>query len=348
MKAMRLHKVNQFTLDEVKKPKPQGKEILIKIEACGICGSDIPRVYELGTKVYPVTLGHEFSGTVCEVGNKENEILIGRKTAVFPIIPCMKCENCQIGNYAECDNYQYLGSRNDGGFAEYCLIPSKWHLVLSTNPKLPVEDLSLVEPATVAQHSMRKAGVTAGEKIIIIGAGPIGIMAARWAKIFGASEVAMLEIDDVKTSFAKKCGLDVYDVKDPDCISKILKCFSRIDVVIEGTGTSSGINTAIQLCRTFGKIVLMGNPHRDTMINLQNHSLILRKELTLIGMWNSYYAELPFNEWKYTVQQIDCGKLKVDDLITHRVSLNNLKQFFDQIYNKEVTICKAIYFAGNK
>ncbi|WP_231036461.1 galactitol-1-phosphate 5-dehydrogenase [Pectinatus sottacetonis] len=343
---MRLHKIDRFTLDEVEKPKPQGNEILIRVEACGICGSDIPRVYELGTRVYPVTLGHEFSGVVCEVGNNDDKMLIGKKAAVFPIIPCMKCKSCQTGNYAECENYQYLGSRNDGGFAEYCLIPNKWHLVLSNDPEVSTDDLSLVEPATVAQHAIRKAGLTAGEKIVIIGAGPIGIMAARWAKIFGASEVALLEIDNAKISFAKECGLAVYNINDVDYIEKIINKLERVDVVIEGTGTSSGMNTAIELCRVFGKIVLMGNPHRDTVINLNNHSLILRKELNLIGIWNSYYAELPFNEWKYTVRQMDLGKLKVHDLITHRVSLDNLKQLFDKIYGKKIMICKAIYSAS--
>ncbi|WP_196596186.1 galactitol-1-phosphate 5-dehydrogenase [Pectinatus frisingensis] len=347
MKAMRLHKINQFTLDEVEKPRPQGNEILLKVQACGICGSDIPRVYELGTRVYPVTLGHEFAGTVCEVGSDKNAGLIGRKAAVFPIIPCMKCESCQTGNYAECDNYQYLGSRNDGGFAEYCLIPSKWHLVLSSNQQMPVENLSLVEPATVAQHALRKAKLTAGENIVIIGAGPIGIMTARWAKLFGASKIALLEIDDVKLAFAKERSIDVYDTKDEACLSNVLKQFGRVDTVIEGTGTSSGVNMAVQLCRAFGRVVLMGNPHRNTKLDLQNHSLILRKELELLGMWNSYYAELPFNEWKYTVQQIDCGDLEVNDLITHRAQLSKLKQLFDQIHNKEITICKAIYFAGD-
>lgn len=346
MKAMRLHNVNQFTLDEIDKPVPRGEEILLKIEACGICGSDIPRVYELGTKVYPVTLGHEFAGTVCEVGDKSNRALIGRRAAVFPIIPCMKCENCQTGNYAECTNYQYLGSRNDGGFAEYCLIPSQWHLLFSENPEVPIENLSLVEPATVAQHAMRNAKLVAGEKIVIIGAGPIGIMAARWAEIFGAAKVVLLEIDKTKIAFAQKCGMDVMNVKDPACIDNVLEKLSRVDIVIEGTGTSSGLNMAIQLCRTFGRIVLMGNPHRDTTITLTNHSLILRKELKLIGMWNSYYAEQPFNEWRYTVEQIDSGKLEVGDLITHKVSLKALKELFDQIYNKQITICKAIYFSG--
>lgn len=343
MKAMRLHKVGEFTLDEVNKPIPKGNEILVKVNACGICGSDIPRVYELGTRVYPVTLGHEFAGTICDVGNNEDKNLIGKIAAIFPIIPCKECLNCQTGNYAQCVNYQYLGSRNDGGFSEYCLVPSKWHLIFSDNSKVDVEDLSLVEPATVAQHAMRKSKLSAGENVVIIGAGPIGILVARWAKIFGANNVVLMEIDDWKINFARNLGLTVYDVKQNNCIETVKKDLEDIHVVIEGTGTSSGINNAVYLVRAFGRIVMMGNPHRDTTLALQNHSLILRKEIELVGMWNSYYVDYPFNEWKFTVKAIDDGILKVNDLITYRSSLDNLKDTFDKIYYREINICKAIY-----
>ena len=154
MKAMRLHAVNDFRLDEIEKPVPRGEEILVKIGACGICGSDIPRVFELGTRVYPVALGHEFSGTVVEVGDEKNRDLIGKRAAVFPLIPCRQCPPCKIGSYCQCENYDYLGSRSNGGFAEYCLVPSRWHLVFSENPDVDLEELCMVEPICVAQHAI--------------------------------------------------------------------------------------------------------------------------------------------------------------------------------------------------
>nr|WP_288231443.1 alcohol dehydrogenase catalytic domain-containing protein [uncultured Anaerostipes sp.] len=139
MKAMRLHEIDRFTLDEVEKPKPSGREILVRVEACGICGSDIPRVYELGTKVYPVTLGHEYSGTVVSVGDEQDTDLIGKTGAIYPVVPCMKCQSCRIGQYAQCSNYKNLGSRTDGGFAQYCLLPSADHLVFPKNEDVPAE-----------------------------------------------------------------------------------------------------------------------------------------------------------------------------------------------------------------
>lgn len=347
MKAMRLHAINEFTLDEVPKPVPKGDEVLVKVAACGICGSDIPRVYELGTRVFPVTIGHEFSGTICEVGDESNRDLVGKTAAVFPLIPCRKCDSCQTGNYAQCSNYNYLGSRSDGGFAEYCLVPSKWHLVFSNNPSTSKEDLALVEPATVAQHALRRGGVAAGDTVVILGAGPIGIMAARWAGIFGAKQVILVDIADIKVEFAKQRGFTVINSAKEDCpqIIKDMTDGRGADVVIEGTGSSGGINTAVECVRAFGHIAMLGNPHQDTTIKLANHSNILRKEITVSGVWNSYYLNVPVNEWKFTVENIDSGKLKVSDLITHKSDLQNLKKLFDQIYTHEITICKAIYSA---
>lgn len=344
MKAIRLHYINDLRLEEVEKPVPKGDEILVKVEACGICGSDIPRVFELGTKVYPVTLGHEYSGTVVEVGNKEDRGLVGRMAAIYPVVPCGECPSCKIGQYAQCSNYRNLGSRSDGGFAEYCLLPSKWHLVLSNNPETSGEDLSLVEPAAVALHAVMKGGVSGGNHVVVFGAGPIGILTARWCEMFGASAI-LVDINDEKIAFARERGLTIINSMKEDCTGKIREMTQgrMADVVIEGTGTSSGLNKGIECCRPFGMITLLGNPHKDTVIDLDSHSNILRKELRLTGVWNNYYNDLPFNEWSYAVEMIDAGRLKVSDLITHRSDMDHLPELFEDIYTRKVTICKAIY-----
>ncbi|MEK0286020.1 galactitol-1-phosphate 5-dehydrogenase [Caldifermentibacillus hisashii] len=350
MKAARLHEIGNFTCDEIEKPTPTGDELLIKISACGICGSDIPRVFELGTskKIYPLTLGHEFSGTVVEVGDSKNDYLLGKTGAVFPLIPCGKCDFCITGNYAQCSDYDYLGSRSDGGFAEYCLIPSKWHLIFSNNPSTTGESLAMVEPATVAQHAIRKSKLKAGETVVIIGAGPIGIIAARWAEIFGAQNVVLIDINDEKVLFARERGFTVINSKNEDCVSFVKKLTDGkgAEVVIEGTGSSDGLNNAINIVRTFGRITLLGNPNKDTLIKLKNHSSLLRKEITLKGVWNSYYSNLSVNEWRYTVDMLDKERLFVSDLITHKSNLEKLPELFSKIYNHDITICKALYVNG--
>lgn len=348
MKVMRLHAINDFRLEEIETPVPKGDEILVRIGACGICGSDIPRVYQLGTRVYPVVIGHEFSGTVCAVGNPKDEALIGKKAAIFPLIPCLECEPCEIGQFCQCENYDYLGSRSNGGFAEYCLLPSRWHLVLAQDENIDLEALSMCEPACVAQHALRRGNVTAGQTIAILGAGPIGIMTARWASLFGASQIILTDIDEAKQKFAQERGFTVINSRKENLKERIdvITNGRGVDVVIEGTGCSAGINDVIQIVRVGGTIVWLGNPHADTTIQLNVHSLLLRKELEMHGVWNSFYAQTPINEWEYTVQMIEEGKLEVSDLITHRAGLKDLKQLFDDIHNHSVTICKALYSAA--
>ncbi|MEA5012450.1 MAG: galactitol-1-phosphate 5-dehydrogenase [Angelakisella sp.] len=346
MKAAVLHKIGDFRTIDVKIPKPRGEELLIRIGACGICGSDIPRIFKLGTsrQQYPLIIGHEFSGVVEAVGEEADSSFIGKRGAFFPLIPCRRCDACLTGNYAMCSDYNYLGSRCDGGFAEYCLIPSAWHLVESHNPLISLEALSLTEPATVAQHAIRKSQLPMGGNIVIFGAGPIGILAARWATIFGASNILLVDISDEKIQLAEKCGFHAVNSKKSSVAEEIKKLTrgKLADTVIEGTGAGDALNECAQCVRPLGTITLLGNPHKNTEISLTSHSMLLRKEITLTSVWNSWFSSFPVNEWEVTVNLLDQGKLVVEDLITHRVNLDNLPQLCEDIYCGRVSICKAI------
>ena len=352
MKASQLFKIGDFRTVEVDIPEPHGEQLLVRVDACGICGSDIPRIFELGTskQKYPLTIGHEFGGEIVAVGEDADPNLVGKRGAIFPCIPCRKCESCETGNYAMCLDYDYLGSRSDGGFAEYCLVPSAWHFVESRNPDLSGDALGMVEPCTVAQHAVRLSGISAGQSLLIFGAGPIGQMMARWGKIFGADPIMLVDVADDKVAFAEERG-----VKTVNCLKvNVDEEFRKLnngrpaDVVIEGTGTGAALGNAIECVKTFGTIVMMGNPHRDTTIKLHQHSLILRKELKIQGIWNSHYAQSPINEWHYTVKMMDEGRMPVEDLITHRSNLDDLPQLCSDIFTRKVSICKAMYSRNAK
>ena len=347
MKAVRLHGIGDFKTDTLDIPEILGEQLLMKVGACGICGSDIPRIYELGTsnKKYPLVLGHEFSGEIVAVGEKADNSLIGTRGAVFPIIPCGTCDSCESGDYAKCCNYDYLGSRRDGGFAEYCVIPSQWHLVRSGNPQTSFCAMAMVEPATVAQHAIRRGGITAGSIVAIFGAGPIGIMAARWCVIFGAAKVILVDVINEKVAFSQSQGQALtYNglTEDPTSLIKRQNRGRLADVVIEGTGTGAALNQAIDCVKPSGTVVMMGNPHRDTVLTLKSHSNILRKEIELKGIWNSNFSNTPINEWQYTMDMLDTGVFKTEDLITHETDLDGLPELCRQIYTQEILICKAI------
>lgn len=167
MKAHVLYGVNDLRYEEVEKPIPRNDEVLVKVEAVGVCGSDIPRIYETGAHRHPLIPGHEFAGTVCEVGVDAgkafahgnaggglNSSLIGKRVGIFPLIPCGECGPCKNKQYEMCRNYNYLGSRCDGGFAEYVKVPV-WNLI-ELPDNVSFEDASMLEPTSVAAHAMRR------------------------------------------------------------------------------------------------------------------------------------------------------------------------------------------------
>lgn len=343
-RAVRLHAIGDLRCDEMEIPVPRGEELLIRVGACGICGSDLPRVYSHGTSNgrYPLAIGHEFSGEVVAVGEKADPALIGVRGAFFPLIPCGKCDPCLTAAYAMCEDYDYLGSRRDGGFAEYCLIPSQWNLIRSTSASM--EALAMTEPACVAQHAVRRSEVRAGQFVVIYGAGPIGILAARWAKLAGAN-VLLADISDEKIAFARDKGLDAVNSIQEDMPTAVrIRNNGRLaDSAIEGTGAGSALAGCVQCVKARGTIALLGNPAGDTRIPQKIHSTILRKELNIQGVWNSSRSPYPIDEWAYTVRMMDENKLLVEDLITDRFSLEELPGVMEGIHNGERKSIKAMY-----
>ena len=343
MKAARLHTIGDLRCDEVEIPVPHGEELLVRVGACGICGSDLPRVFEHGSSngKYPLAIGHEFAGEVVQVGEQADPALVGVRAAIFPLIPCRKCDPCVTGNYAMCEDYDYLGSRRDGGFAEYCLIPSAWHLIPSE--KASMEELSMTEPACVAQHAVRRANVQAGQTVVIFGAGPIGILAARWVKIFGAEPI-LVDISPEKVAFAREKGFRVVNSREENVIEAVKKYNGGrlADAAIEGTGAGVVLSSCIECVRAKATIALLGNPAGETKIPQKLHSMMLRKEVDVHGVWNSSRAPYPVNEWEFTVRMMDEGILKTADLITDRLSLEELPQAMAQIKSGTRKIVKAV------
>lgn len=346
MQAVRLHSVSDLRCDRIPVPVPKGRELLIKVGACGICGSDLPRVYEHGSSngLYPLTIGHEFAGEVIEAGELADRSLIGVRAAVFPLIPCRSCDPCVTGNYAMCEHYDYLGSRRDGGFAEYCLIPSEWQLIPAHNASM--EALAMTEPACVAQHAVRKADVAAGQFVVIFGAGPIGIMAARWAELFGAG-VLLVDIAPDKVAFAREKGFLAVNSMEEDVEEAVCRYHhgKLADAAIEGTGAGPALNGCISCVRAKGVVSLLGNPSGDAVLPVGIHSMALRKEIVLHGVWNSSRAPYPVNEWEYTVRMMDEGKFMVTDLITDYLSLEELPGAMEEIHKGARKIVKAMYAA---
>ena len=152
MKAWVLHEIGDFRLEEVEEPELAKEEVLVAVKAAGICGSDIPRVYRTGTYSYPTIPGHEFSGKVVGLGAKADPKWLGKRVGIFPLIPCQNCIPCQNREFEMCRHYSYLGSRRDGGFAEFVAVP-QWNLI-ELPDQVSYEQAAMLEPMAVAVHAL--------------------------------------------------------------------------------------------------------------------------------------------------------------------------------------------------
>lgn len=348
MKAWALHGIGDLRYAEVPVPVPGPGEVLLKVEACGVCGSDIPRIFKKGTYRFPTIPGHEFAGTVAAAGEGVDAGLIGRLAAVFPLLPCRRCLRCEIGDYATCVAYDYKGSRSDGAFAEYVCVPA-WNLLVVPEG-LSAEEAAMAEPAAVAIHALRRGGVDIGDRVLISGAGPIGLMLAQWARAWGASRVLLADVDDSKLAFA--AGLGFRHTVNPlhtDFAAWIAEMTSGrgVDLAVEGAGAASSWENCLIAARAGGRVVLMGNPAGPMGLSQNGYWEMLRKQLTVVGTWNSDYAELPRNEWKLALEAMATGKIDVKPLITHPVALGRLGEAIGMMADRSA-FCNKVMWTTTK
>jgi len=345
LKAAVLYNINDLRYEEVKKPIIKNNEALIKVKAAGICNSDVPRVKTHGAYHYPIILGHEFCGIVEDIKCNNTNLQKNDKVTVFPLIPCKKCIYCERGEYAQCENYSYLGSRTNGGFAEYVKVPI-WNLIKLPN-NISFEEGACIEPMAVALHAVRRFSQDIWEHVCIFGAGTIGLGVAQILNIYGAKNIFLVDILPEKLKFAKKYFKFIYPInaKNLNPITEIKKFTNNlgVDLCIECAGVPQTFNQSIHITQKFGKIILLGNQHSDVTLPYNTFSLILRKQLHITGSWNSTFSEFPKNEWKVIIDLISSKKLNVKNLITHKFHLKECNKVFNMMYEKKEFFNKVLF-----
>lgn len=342
MKACVLHGVGDLRYEDAATPEPREDEVLIRVGACGVCGSDIPRVFEKGTYSFPTIPGHEFAGTVVAAGGETGREMIGRRVAVYPLIPCRECFACRQGEYQLCGKYDYLGSRSDGAFAEYVRAPV-WNLV-PIPPEVSMDEAAMTEPAAVALHALRQGEMKSGDTAAVVGAGPIGLLVALWARAEGAGEVLIFDVDGARLDTARTLGFDALcNPRKADADAFVAERTEiGCDIAIEAAGTSSALALALQCARPMGMVVALGNPAGDMILAQEAYWAILRKQLRLVGSWNSSFGEGPRNEWRTVLDAMASKRLDVRPLITHRVDLRTLPKMMGSLRDKSVNAIKVL------
>jgi L-iditol 2-dehydrogenase len=331
MKAAVLHAKDDLRFEEFPTPEIKENEILVKVKATGICGSDIPRVLGNGAHYYPIVLGHEFSGQVVDIGGKVTSIKIGDRVSGAPLIPCMKCDDCQKGSYSQCRHYTFIGSRIQGSFAEYVKLPEK--NAVKFDQGISYEQGAFFEPSTVALHGVNCAKYHGGEDVAILGGGTIGLFTAQWCRIFGAKRVFVFDIDDDRLAIARKLGADItINTRDKDFKSVVKQVTNNrgFGFVFETAGADATMKLAFELAGNKSSVCYIGTPTKDLTFTPALLENMLRKEFTLTGSWMSYSAPFPGKEWELTAYYFSTGELRFDEsLIFKKLPLSEIKHGFE-------------------
>ena len=313
MKAAVLTQNKTIVYQDIELPPMQADSVLVRVAASGICGSDIPRFFHNGVHFYPIVLGHEFSGEVVEVGSGVTRVRVGDRVSGAPLLPCMKCADCQKGDYSLCKHYSFIGSRQQGSNAEYIVIPERNAVVF--DPKTSFEQGAMFEPSTVALHGVLQCDYKGGGSVAILGGGTIGVFTMQWARLLGAKSIAVFDISPERLALAKRMGADaVFDTREAGFLDAA-KEFSRggSDYVFETAGAAPTMKMAFALAANKAHVCFIGTPHVDLTYTPAEWENMNRKEFRLTGSWMSYSAPFPGKEWTMTAEYYADGRLKFDE-----------------------------------
>lgn len=329
MKAYTLHGVGDLRLEETSCPAPKPEEVLVRVKAAGICGSDIPRIYQTGTYHFPTIPGHEFAGVVEEVGEDVDIEWKGKRVGVFPLIPCYTCDPCRAEKYEMCRDYGYLGSRQDGGFAEYAAVPEKNLIVLPEN--VSYEEAAMLEPMAVAVHAMRKAAPSKGESIAVCGLGTIGLFLLMFLLEAGYRNVYAIGNKNFQRRMADQFGLPA----DAFCDSRTQDAEAWLAeqtdgrgaaVFFECVGRNETAAQAVRMAGPGGRVMLVGNPASDMTFSKETYWKILRNQLTVFGTWNSSFTHSRDDDWHYVLERLGDRRIAPGAFITHRLPFEELER----------------------
>jgi L-iditol 2-dehydrogenase len=328
MKALLLHGPGEIGVEAVPIPTKGEGSALVKVEAAGICGSDIPRMMRTGAYRHPIIPGHELSGIVVD----GEEGLLGKRVSVYPLIPCRKCEWCERGEYQLCENYDYVGSRRDGGFAQFVSVPN-WNLVPIPDD-ISFEEGAMLEPLSVVLHGINRIGPVSGKKVAVIGAGAIGSIAAQICRNMGADAVFVVDIVRYKLRMVEEKGWGIPvdgEKEDP------LEVTGGVDIAVEAVGAESTILLALRITRRRGTVLQIGNPHGDLLIPRDLFWKILRWELKILGSWNSRPSE-----WLEAMELVRRKAVELRPLITHKIRLDDAPDIVKEIYEGRISPQKVM------
>ena len=340
MKALLLTEYKKLSVTDIEVPAVRPRDLLVRVQSCGICGSDI-HGYDgsSGRRIPPLVMGHEAAGIVEETGNEVTGFQPGDRVTFDSTVSCGDCFYCRRGEINLCDNRTVLGVscgdyRQYGAFAEYVSVPQ--HICYHIPEELPFDHAAMIEAVSIAVHAANRTPVSLGDTAVIIGSGMIGLLVIQAIRLAGCSQVIAVDLDENRLLKAKHLGADVTLKADEINVVEEVRRLTQgrgADVALEVVGGTIPIQSAIESTRKGGSVTLVGNLSPTVEVPLQT---IVTRELSLYGSCASK------GEYPACIDLMVNGSIKVDPLITATAKLAEGADWFDRLYQGEPGAMKVI------
>lgn len=324
----------EISVVNTEKPVPADGEALLQVLYCGICGADVASF--TGNQpftTYPRIPGHEFSARIVDIPKNERGLKAGDIVTCNPYFNCGSCYSCRRGFVNCCTDNQTMGVQRDGSFREYIVMPVER---IYDGKGLSAKELALVEPFTISWHALNRTPIKAGDKVLVVGAGPIGLFATISAIAKGA-EVYVADILDGRLKKAIHFGATgIINASKTDIVEESMRITegNGFDVCVEACGSSVTFLNCIDCAAFAGKIILIGNGKKETTFL---HSILLKKELNVFGSRNSYPED-----FKAVIDFIASGKVNVQDMISAVYSIDDAAAAFDALAHNDGSLAKVL------
>jgi len=343
MKGLAFYGIRDLRYEDVPDPViEEPDDIIIKVKAAGICGSDYARYRKLGPYIPGTVWGHEFAGEIVEVGKDPKGHYVGERVVACPSVVCGKCHYCQIADFAKCEHLYAIGSLKHGGFAEYTKMPAQNFVNLPDN--VSYEEGALVEPSTVALHALFKTSIKMGDEIAVVGCGTIGEMLIRWAKLFGV-KIYAFDINEDKLKEAKELGADVVinttNVEPSEALSEYT---TGVDIAFESAGNPVTEGQVLSLTKKGGEVVYVGLPYGDVHMPRNYFEKITRNELIVRGAFGVTSAPFPGKEWTTATDVLSRKLIDIKSVISHRAKLSEGPAIMEDIMENPAGYRKVLLF----
>lgn len=345
MKALLLSEYSRLEVVDVPMPRPSADEVLVRVEACGICGSDV-HGYDgsTGRRIPPLIMGHEAAGTVVAAGSSAASLKEGDRITFDSTVYCGECEYCRRGDVNLCDRRQVLGVstpdyRRAGAFADFVVVPSR--IVHALPPDLSFEHAAMIEPLAVAVHAVRISEVRPNATALVVGAGMIGLLVLQAlreeASAAGTSvTVFVVDIDDSRLELARQLGAsETINAKTANAVAEVLRLTAGhgVDVALEAVGSTITIKNAVESVRKGGTVTLIGNVSPTAEIPLQ---IVVSRQLRLQG------SAASSGEYPDCIDMLARGAIDVKPLISMVAPLEEGPQWFERLHAREANLMKVI------